>query len=323
MKIISALLLSSGLLATFPLLAQKDNVVKFGLCTDVHIPTMHDSEYRMNTFIEAMKKEKPDFIIELGDFTIPKPEFQKTYDIWNSFPGEKHHVIGNHEMDGGTSHEKALEYRSMKSAYYSFDKNGFHFVVLDGNDKTDPTKKGYQQLIGKEQLEWLKQDLEKAQYPVVLFSHQGLSIYKTHQETYGVENYQEVQDLLQEHNRLHPDRKVIASFNGHTHVEYVENIGGIWYISTTSMAYHWLGEDYEQIRYSEEVDKKFRWIKYTAPFKEPLFTTVEISTNGTIKIAGKKTEWVGPSPFEMGFPENLKKYMHPGITKRNLKFNLE
>ncbi|SDA40170.1 hypothetical protein SAMN03080617_00301 [Algoriphagus alkaliphilus] len=159
--------------------------------------------------------------------------------------------------------------------------------------------------------------MEKTQYPVILFSHQGLSIYQTHQETYGLDNYQEIQNLLQEHNRLHPERKVIASFNGHTHAE---NIGGIWYISITSMAYHWLGEDYEYIRYSPEVDKNFRWIKYTAPFKEPLFTTVEISSNGTIKIAGKKTEWVGPSPFELGFPENLKPYVHPWITKRKLRF---
>ncbi|GAA0877881.1 hypothetical protein GCM10009119_08490 [Algoriphagus jejuensis] len=320
MKFLSILLLFTGLGIGTSGFAQKANVVTFGLCTDVHIPTMHDSEYRMTTFIDAMKKEKPDFIIELGDFSIPKPEYQKAYDIWNSFPGEKHHVIGNHEMDGGTTLEKALAYREMESSYYSFDKNGFHFVVLDGNDKVDPSKKGYQQLIGSEQLAWLRQDLEKSQFPTILFSHQGLSIYKTHQETYGVENFEEVQALLQAHNSLHPDRKVIASFNGHTHTDYAENIGGIWYISTTSMAYHWLGEDYEHIRYSAEVDKNYRWIKFTAPFKEPLFTTVTISSKGTIKIAGKKTEWVGPSPFELGFPENLKPYVHPEISKKKLRF---
>ncbi|MBN7810281.1 metallophosphoesterase [Algoriphagus sp. H41] len=313
-------LLTSALLVAGSAFAQKNNTVTFGLCTDVHIPTMHDSEERMTVFIEAMKKQNPDFIIELGDFSIPKPEYQKAYDIWNSFPGEKHHVIGNHEMDGGTSHAQALAYRGMDAGYYSFDKNGFHFVVLDGNDKIDPDRKGYQQLIGPAQLAWLKADLEKSQYPVILFSHQGLSIYQSHQETYGVENYAEVQALLQAHNRLHPERKVIASFNGHTHTDYAENIDGIWYISTTSMAYHWLGEDYEHLRYSEEVDKNYRWIKYTAPFKEPLFTTVTVSSKGRIKIAGKKTEWVGPSPFELGFPENLKPYVHPEIKKKKLRF---
>ncbi|WP_175454143.1 hypothetical protein [Algoriphagus alkaliphilus] len=45
MKVFRYLLLLAGLIASVPVLAQKSNVVKFGLCTDVHIPTMHDSEY--------------------------------------------------------------------------------------------------------------------------------------------------------------------------------------------------------------------------------------------------------------------------------------
>lgn len=89
------------------------------------------------------------------------------------------------------------------------------------------------------------------------------------------------------------------------------------------MSYHWLGDKYQHIRYSNEVDQKYKWIKYTAPFKEPLFTVVEISSGGTIKIAGKKSEWVGPSPWEVGYPKELKKYMRPAISGRNLKFGLK
>lgn len=303
--------------------AQKYNTVKLGLCTDVHLPTMHDSEYRITTFIDAMKKEKPDFIIELGDFGTPDPKYAKYFDIWNSFPGEKYHVIGNHEMDGGTSREKALEYRNMKTGYYSFDKNGFHFIVLDGNDKKNPEVKGYQQYIGTEQLKWLRTELEKSKNPVVIFSHQGLSFYKGADEVYGIENYREIQEILENHNHLNPETKVIACFNGHTHYDFAETINGIWYVTITSMSYHWLGDNYQHIRYSEEVDKNFKWIKYTAPFKEPLFTTVEISSKGTIKIKGMKTKWVGPSPWEIGYPEEFKKYMRPEISKRNLKFVLK
>ena len=54
-----------------------------------------------------------------------------------------------------------------------------------------------------------------------------------------------------------------------------------------------------------------------------LFTMVEISTKGTIKIKGKKSDWVGPTPWELGYPEELKKYMRPEISKRNLKFSLK
>lgn len=302
---------------------KKYSTVKIGMCTDVHLPTMHDSEYRITTFIDSMKLAKPDFIIELGDFGIPDPKFAHLFEIWNSYPGDKYHIIGNHEMDGGTSREKALEYRNMNIGYYSFEKNGFHFIILDGNDKKDAKAKGYKQFIGSEQVGWLKNELEKTKFPVVIFSHQGLAHYSSADEEYGVENYKQMQEILETHNAKNPRNKVIGCFNGHTHYDYAENINGIWYITITSMSYHWLGEKYECIRYSPEVDKNFKWIKYTAPFKEPLFTTVEISSKGTIKIAGKKSEWVGPTPWELGYSVSLKKYMRPAISKRHLKFSLE
>ena len=323
MKFLNKLFLCAFLGISLSLSAQKYNSVKIGMCTDVHLPTMHDSEYRITTFIDAMKKAKPDFIIELGDFCTPDPKYAQYFDIWNSFPGDKYHVIGNHEMDGGTSREKAIEYRDMKTGYFSFVKNGFQFIVLDGNDKKDPDAKGYKQFIGPQQVEWLQAELTKTKYPVVIFSHQGLAHYQSADEEYGVENYKQMQGILEAHNAKHPATKVIACFNGHTHYDYAENIGGIWYITITSMSYHWLGEKYAHLQYGEEVDKNFKWIKYTAPFKEPLFTTVEISTKGTIKIAGKKSEWVGATPWELGYPVELKKYMRPEISKRNLKFSLK
>jgi predicted phosphodiesterase len=281
---------------------------------------MHDAEYRLTTFLEAMKKEKPDFIIELGDFATPAPKYAKYFEMWNAYPGDKYHLIGNHEMDGGTSREKAIEYRGMESGYYSFDKNGFHFIVLDGNDKKNPDEKGYKQYIGPEQFEWLKAELAATTSLTVIFSHQGISYYRSADEDMGVENYREVRQLLVEHNRQNPEARVIACFNGHSHWDVAEKVDGIWYVTITSMSYHWLGEDYGHIRYSPEIDKEYKWIKYTAPFKEPLFTTVKISPKGTIKIAGKKSEWVGPTPWEVGYPVSLKKYMRPAISKRKLKF---
>ena len=36
--------------------------IKIGICADVHLPTMHDSEYRIKTFIDSMTIAKPDFL---------------------------------------------------------------------------------------------------------------------------------------------------------------------------------------------------------------------------------------------------------------------
>ena len=301
---------------------KKPDKIRIGMCTDVHLSTMHDSEYRITTFINSMKKEKPDFIIELGDFATPEPKYAPCFAIWNSFPGNKYHVIGNHEMDGGYTREKTMAYLQMKSSYYSFDKNGFHFIVLDGNDKKSPEAKGYKQFIAPPQVNWLKDDLAHTNHLVVIFSHQGLTLYTSEDETYGVENWKEIQEILVKHNQTHPGKKVVACFNGHTHYDDAVQTDGIWYITITSMSYHWLGEKYAHATYGDEVDKNFKWIKYTAPFKDPLFTIVEISSKGTLKIAGKKSEWIGATPAELGYMESRLKYMRPEITARKLKLEL-
>ncbi len=291
------------------------------MCSDVHLPTMHDAEYRISSFIDSMKIAKPDFIVELGDFGIPHERFAPYFDIWNSFPGPKYHIIGNHEMDGGTTMEEALAYRKMKNSYYSFSQNGFLFIVLDGNDKEYPEQKGYRSFIGSEQVDWIKLQLDLATEPVIFFSHQGIgSDPGTPGERYSIKNATAVREIFEAHNRKNPENRVIVSFNGHTHHDFAENINGIWYITINSMAYKWLGEEYEYLRYGEEVDRDFRWIKYTAPYKDPLYTLVEISTEGYIRMSGKSSTYVGPSPWELGYPEYLKPFVKPRIEERVMRF---
>ena len=298
--------------------------IKIGMCSDVHLPTMHDSEKRITSFIDSMQIAKPDFIIELGDFGIPKKEYEPYFEIRDSFNGPKYHVIGNHEMDGGTSLEKAVAYRKMNSSYYTFSKKGFKFIVLDANDKKDENQKGYSSFIGKKQLDWLKNELKMSKEPVVIFSHQGIGTDPDNPgERYSIENSISVRKIFENHNKTAKTNKIICCFNGHTHHDFAEDINGIWYITINSMSYKWLGEEYECIRYSNEIDKDYKWIKYTAPYKDPLYTVVEISTEGYIKIAGKKTEYVGPSPWDLGYPEHLKKYVKPAITERFMEFTME
>ncbi len=319
------IILSVFVLLLFNCTPKKEvKTIKIGMCSDVHLPTMHDSEKRITSFIDSMKIAKPDFIIELGDFGIPKKEYEPYFEIWNSFPGLKYHVIGNHEMDGGTSLEKAVAYRKMENSYYSFSKNGFKFIVLDGNDKEDVNQKGYRSYMGEKQLNWLKEELKMSKDPVVIFSHQGIGSDPDNPgERYSIENSVEVRKIFEDHNKENKTSHIICCFNGHTHHDFAEEINGIWYITINSMSYKWLGDEYESVRYSKEVDKDFKWIKYTAPYKDPLFTVVEISTEGYIKMSGKKSEFVGPSPWELGYPEHLKKYVKPQIIERFMEFKME
>jgi hypothetical protein len=210
--------------------------------------------------------------------------------------------------------DQALAYLDMPSNYYSFDRNGFHFIVLDGNDEKDPPQQGYARFMGAAQQAWLKEDLKQTRKPVVIFSHQSL------EDPEGVENAGEVRKILEEARFRSGDQKVIACFSGHHHIDYATQINGIHYIQINSMSYYWMGGDYLHVRYSEEIDAEYPWIKYTAPYKDPLFALVELDARGNIRITGRETTWVGPDPWTLGYPEDQKDHIAPRISNKALKF---
>ena len=61
------------------------------------------------------------------------------------------------------------------------------------------------------------------------------------------------------------------------------------------MSYSWVGEKYQKIRYSSEIDSKYPYIKYTIPYKDPLYAFAEIK-GGIIYIKGIESTIVGPGP---------------------------
>jgi calcineurin-like phosphoesterase family protein len=276
---------------------------------------MHDADQRLTTFIEKATAENVDFIIQLGDFCRPYDYNQGFLAIWNRFPGEKYHVLGNHETDGGFTRQDAVKFLGGSHQYYSFDKNGFHFVVLDGNDiNPSPDKaKGYPRYIGKEQALWLANDLKSTKNRTIIFSHQSL-------EGEGIENREDIRKILENENLSAGYKKVIACFSGHHHTDYATEINGISYIQVNSMSYSWVGDNYVKVRYSDEIDRKFPWIKYTIPYKDPLYAIVVIDKK-KISIKGIESAFVGPGPDELGIPVRpANDVIVPYISDREIKY---
>ena len=188
----------------------------------------------------------------------------------------------------------------MPARYYSADLGGYHLVVLDGNEEREGRPPGYPHYIGPEQLEWLRADLAGAEKPTFVFSHQSLESLAEPEQ--GVENADEVRDVLEEANRKAGRRKVTVCFSGHDHTDSHNCIDGIHYVQINSMSNYWMGDDYQQIRYGEEVDREFPWIKYTAPFRDSLYALVVVEPDGKIEIEGVKSEFVGSSPWDLDYP---------------------
>jgi hypothetical protein len=270
--------------------------ITFGVGSDVHKDIMHDADQRLQAFVDAAARARVSFIVDLGDFCQPKKANQGFLGIWNSFRGSRYHVLGNHDMDGGFTRAQTVAFMGMPAPHYSFDVGGWHFVVLDGNDPETPPRPGYASWIGSEQLEWLKEDLRQTRCPTVLFCHQGLAS--------TLRNGAEVRAALEAINRAAGWTKVVAAFCGHDHLDRHACINGIHYITINSMSNDWLGEKYTCVRYSREIDARFPYIKYTAPYRDPLFALVTLEPR-KITIKGVTSQWVGPSPQELKLPESL------------------
>ena len=293
---------ATGLLTLpIPDVFAKAKPLTFGVIADVHYDLIPDGMSRLQAFITAAASRELNFIIQLGDFCIPKPENRSFVALFNGYQGEKHHVLGNHDMDMGFSRAQARDFWSMKETYYSFDQQGIHFIILDGNDPNPQPFEGYHRYIGTEQLDWLRQDLEHTSFPTVIFSHQTLE-----NEDGGIANMVQVRSLLEQVNAKAGFKKVFACICGHHHTDYHTRINGIYYIQINSSSYRWVGGDYRVRRYDDETHEKYKWLDHMIPYADPLFTFISIDPEGYLHIESKESTFVGPGPEEMGMPPRPK-----------------
>ena len=264
--------------------------IKLGMIADLHQDVMHDGPARLKAFLEAMKEEKPDAILQLGDFAYPSKKNEAVTKAFKKAHPRTLHVLGNHEIDGGHSFDEVAKLWGMKGRYYTENINGLDLVVLDCNEKPKNHKSGYPAHIGEQQLEWLEKQLKILKGPILVFSHQPLA------GTSSVDNAGEVQKLLNS-----AGDKVLLAVNGHTHIDHVDRVGEISYLHVNSASYKWVGGSHRNKSYPAEIHSKFRWIEYTCPYQDSLFTTLTIDpANGHIDVKARESQWVGKSPSQLG-----------------------
>lgn len=241
-----SLVLTAASLATKRLLASTDPPrVRVGLMTDLHYadkPPAGSRHYRetLAKLAEAasqFERDAPACVIELGDLidaaatveeemrylTAINHEFQQISD-------ERYYVLGNHCVDTLTKTE-FLEAVGQRASYFSFDRGGVHFVVLDACFRGDGEPYGRKNFewtdanIPAAELAWLATDLASTPKPVVVFAHQRLDITSHH----SVKNHAEVRAVLEAAGN------VLAVFQGHSHQNDLQEIGNIHYCTLAAM----------------------------------------------------------------------------------------
>lgn len=183
------------------------------------------------------EKSQPDFLVELGDFidAAASVDTEKSYlaTINKEFApicSERHYVLGNHCVDTLTKQEFLGGVEQEKS-FYSFDRNGFHFVILDSCFKSDGQPYGRKNFtwtdanVPEHELEWLRGDLKATDKPTIVFAHQRLDVKNNH----GVKNNPAVRRIFEESGN------VTTVFQGHSHKNDLKQINGINYCTLVAM----------------------------------------------------------------------------------------
>ncbi len=219
--------------------------LRIGLLTDMHhadkapLGTRHYRE-TLNKLAEAATQfatAKPNFIVELGDLidAADSPEVELKYleEVNKHFAAictDRHYVLGNHCVDMLTKAE-FLGKVGQGESYYSFDRNGLHFVVLDMCFRSDEVPYGRKNSkwddanVPKAELEWLRADLQKASGKTIVFAHQRLDGENQH----CAKNAAEVRRVLID------SKKVAVVLQGHSHQNDYKEIDGIHFCTLAAM----------------------------------------------------------------------------------------
>ncbi len=243
--------------------SKTEPILKIGLIADPQYadkPTAGKRYYRESLWKleEAIDtfNNNVDFVQNLGDII---DDGWKSYDsilpIYNKLNPdiENYQLLGNHDFSiDSTNLRGLLEKLSMPHYYYSYSKKDWKFIVLDATDysyfsnslhnhdtnkvksyyentKVKSNKHHWNSAIGKEQQNWLKQELASAislNQKVILFSHLPI---RPKSNSHNLWNDYEIIDIIENSSN------VVAFINGHNHLGGYVFKNGVHYITIFGM----------------------------------------------------------------------------------------
>jgi alkaline phosphatase len=219
--------------------ADTEPLLRFGIVTDVHYADKpeHGTRYyreslrKLGEGVREFRSTVVSFAVELGDLVDAASDLD-TERAWlkdasrdfRSVGAETHYVLGNHCVQTLTK-KQFLADLDRERSYYSFDRKGVRFVVLDACYRRDGVSYDAGNFDWKDtdipaaQKQWLKQQLASAPGRAVVFVHQRLDIPGVH----SVASNAEVREILSD------SRKVLAVFQGHSHQNDYNEVGDVHY----------------------------------------------------------------------------------------------
>jgi 3',5'-cyclic-AMP phosphodiesterase len=192
-------------------------------------------------FVARMNDEvRPDLVVNLGDdiedesLSADRARYAECVGILRGVTAELVHVAGNHDV----IHQSAADLRAAWGLppegwlYSSFDRGGFHFIVLHTRERKDLDVS-----VGPEQLQWLAADLAAHPAPTIVLMHhsaaeqdlRGNRWFEGHPHICLVRERRAIRELFVHHG------DVRAVFNGHLHWNHLDLIDGIPFVTVQSL----------------------------------------------------------------------------------------
>jgi 3',5'-cyclic AMP phosphodiesterase CpdA len=176
---------------------------------------------------------RTDFILHTGDLShlSEAEEFDALEQNLKSLKtGEIFYVPGEHDVisDNGALYLERFGKKSRGAGWYSFEKKGVHFVGLNN---VLNIREGGLGVIGAEQLDWLKKDLDplSASTPIVVFAHIPLwAVYP--QWGWGTDDAEQALGFLRRFGS-------VTVLNGHIHQIVKKVEGNITFHTAMSTAF--------------------------------------------------------------------------------------
>lgn len=206
----------------------RKKVLRIAHITDVHIRPEYNAPERFIKAMNEVKKHKIDFILNGGDSiyaadykNITRERVKEQWEIWNKCNQafseyEIFGCLGNHDMwwsapdksDAMYGKDYVVKQLGISNRYYSFDKKGWHFIILDSNNQNAGS-------LDDEQRKWLENDLASLQQnqPVLVMSHYPILAVCTHIDGGNHTDAKYITDLFYKHK----DKK-ITCISGHIHL---------------------------------------------------------------------------------------------------------
>jgi 3',5'-cyclic-AMP phosphodiesterase len=189
---------------------------------------------------ELRDRVRPDLLVNLGDDIedeAPGPDLERYRACQTRLRTAGCplvNVAGNHDTINLTHDDLNRAWGRQGHLHYALDVGGYRFVVLHTVERKDVDVS-----IDEDQLAWLRDELARANTPVVVLMHHSASEQDLSDSYWFsaaphlalVKNRAELRRIVRESG----EGKVIAVFNGHVHRNHVDVIGGVPYITIQSL----------------------------------------------------------------------------------------